>query len=55
MPWVMASKPAPAKPSWKQPASFMSTIVWSVSCQPSESAKVTSPSARCAFQSGSSA
>ena len=55
MPWVMASKPPPAAPSWKQPASFMSTTVCRVSCQPSSSAKVTSPSARCWFQSGVSA
>ena len=48
----MASKPPPSTPAWKQPASFRSMTVWSVSCQPFESAKVTSPSARCWFPVG---
>ncbi len=52
MPCVMASNPPPAAPFWKQPASFICWMVWSVSFQPWLSAKVTLFSARCWFQSG---
>ena len=52
-PLVRASKPAPAAPSWKQPASFIFLIDWSAVVQPLVPAKVTLFWARLVFQSGS--
>src|SRR3954452_17650752 len=49
---VRSAKPAPAAPSWQQPALFMSTTACRACCQPFVLAKVVLPSARSLFQSG---
>src|SRR5690348_18279304 len=50
---VRSAKPAPAAPSWKQPALFMSTTACSACFQPSVFANVVLPSVRFLSQSGS--
>ncbi len=54
-PLVMASKPPPSAPAWKQPLSLRSMMVCSVSAQPLLCAKVVLPSARSVLKFGSDA
>src|SRR5690349_9237221 len=49
-PFVSASNPAPAAPSWKHPDLFRSMTDCRACCQPCVPAKVVLPAARSAFQ-----
>src|SRR5690349_8722763 len=49
---MRASKPAPAAPSWKQPASYIFLTPSTASFHPSSPENVVLPAARSAFHSG---